>query len=319
MNLKQIAITVSACLLSGLLVFCWFINRKDNERDEEYKTWQNERLTAEVQCQELEKQIKQLEKNYQEKTEPKATTHLLFTDLNEGVYTKCYPLMAKKGYTGTLAVSSKQLPGAEGCISEKQYKELIENGWDVCVQWEKSTNVNRWWNNLQKEMQKLDMNPEGVIYFPKGTYSTNLDTRLAQMGFKIVISEKEDKESPLQKQYEEGIWHIGAMGNMTTQPKKWLKEAVAQDANIIFLVSFQVEHQRYDEASFPRMLSAFEDFVVTKELMVCNAQDAREHYRVCQKGISPEIEVEYQEAKEELEEELARKRKELKKIDAEYQ
>lgn len=319
MSLKRIAVIASACLLGGLLVFCLLINRKDHERDTEYKAWQSARLEAEVQCQELESQIKKLEKSYQEKTDPKATTHIVFTDLSEGVYTKCYPQMKEKKYTGTLAVSSKEFPGLEGCITVEQYKELVEDGWDVCVQWEGSNNINRWWTNLQKEMQELDMNPEGMIYFPKGTYSANLDSRLRQMGFNVVISEKEDKESPLQKDYEEDIWHLGAMGNMTVQPKKWLREAIAQDANVIFLVSFKIEHQRYDAASFPRMLSTFNDYVVTKELLVCNVKEAREHYKVRLNGVSPEIEEEYQATRKELEKELEKTQKELEKIDAQYQ
>lgn len=318
MRLKMISILCASCLLVGLGIFCLVVNQQDKQRDKEYREWQESVLSLDVQCRDIEKKIKKLEEDYQNQAMPKSTTQVLFTDLNEKVYTECFPIIQEYGYTGTLAVTSKQLPGKEGCMTLEQYSELIENGWDVCVQWESPTNVNRWWRDLKKEMEKLEINYEKVIYFPHGTYKTSLDTRIRQMEFEIVISEKLDKESPLQNQYEEGIWHIYGMGSMTKQPKKWLKEAVAQKANVVFLVSFELEHQLYNKTSFTRMLGSFEECVVGRELLVCNVNEAREHYRIRQNGVDAEIEKKYQERKEILEKQLEETKKELEKINALY-
>ncbi len=319
MRPKQIVVIIAGFLLVALFAFCGYLTKKDNEKDAAYRAWQEERRSAEVECRDLERQIKLLEQNYKELTTAKATTQVLFTDLNKDIYKECYPYMLKKGMAGTLAVNSSQFPGKEGCITVEQYQELVEKGWNVCVQWESSPSLESWWRSLQSEMVALNMNPNGVIYFPRGTYQTSLDKRLSRMGFQIVISEKEDEESPLQTAYEDGLWHIGAMGSMTSKPKKWLKEAVAQDANIIFTAGFQLEYQKYEESSFQRMLSTFEEYVVSRDLLVCSPTEAREHYKNCLNGISPEVELKYQEDKEKLEKKLQKAKKTLENIDEQYQ
>ncbi len=319
MRVKQIVVIVAGCLLAALIAFCGYLTKKDNQQDALYRAWQDKRRASEIQYHDFEQQLKALEQNYKELTMPKATTQVVFTELNEDIYKKCYPIMSEMGQTGTLAVTSSQLPGKEGCITVEQYQELMEKGWSTCVQWENSRSMDGWWGNLQAELAKLNIDPKGVIYFPKGTYQTGMDNRLRQMGFQIVISEREDEESPLQKTYEEGIWHIGAMGNMTSKPKAWLKEAVANDANILFLVNFQSDHQRYEENSFRRMLSTFDDYVVTRDLVVCSPIEAREHYRNCLNGISPEVELKYQQEKKELEKKIKKAKNTLEDIDEQYQ
>ncbi len=319
MDLKKIVSVVAAFFLVILLGFCWFINRQEQQEDKKYNEWEALRRATEVECRDLEKQIEELEQKYQEATEQKATTQVLFTDLNEQIYTECLPQLEEQGFSGTLTVSSKQLPGNEGCLTVKQYKELIDKGWDVCVRWESPTNVNQWWNSLKKELAEREISINGGIYFPLGTYSNSVDRRLRQMGFQVVIVERNDTESPLQNQYEEDLWHINAMGCMTKQPKKWLKQAVTEKANVIFSVNFENEKQKYSESSFLRMLNVFKEYDLKKELLVCNIQVARKHYEACVKGVSPQTEAKYQEQKQLLEKKLDQTRKKLDKINAEYQ
>ena len=126
MRLKQIVVIIAGCLIAALLAFCGYLTKKDNAKDAEYRVWQEDRRSAEVECRDLEQQIKLLEQNYKELTTAKATTQVLFTDLHEDVYKECYPFMSKIGITGTLAVNSTQFPGKEGCITVEQYQELVE-------------------------------------------------------------------------------------------------------------------------------------------------------------------------------------------------
>lgn len=316
--MKKIVLAVTIVLIAGLGIFLWTVNREDQAKDVAYETWMDMRRPLEVQKENLEQELKNLEQDYNDYTKPKATTQVLFTDLNEQVYSVCYPIMQEFEYTGTLVLSSTQLPGKEGCMSVEQFQELIEAGWNTCIQWE-GTSVNRWWNALKKELEKLNIQQGQEIYFPRDTYSESLDSRVSQMGFSIVICETEDTTSPLQKEHEEGIWHVGAMGCMTTQPKLWLREAVAQDANVVYTVGFQLEKQLYNEKSFRGMLKAFDEYVVSGDLLVCNTMLAREHYSSRLNGVAPEYEAKYQEDRANLEAQIADVKKQLEEIDAQYQ
>lgn len=317
--MKKILFIITLVLIAGLGIFLWKINKMDSAQDSKHEKWLDARRPYEVKRETLTQKIENLDDDYQETTSPRATTQILFTDLNEQVYSVCYPIMKSYSYTGTLALSSTQLPGAEGCMSMEQFQELLKTGWDVCIQWESTTSNKKWWENFTKQLEEIGVTPGEIVYFPKGSYSADLDAKVQELGFSILIIEKEDKESPLQAEYEEGLWHVGAMGSMTVQPKLWLREAVAADANVAYLVSFSIANQLYNSQSFRGMLSAFEQYVVSKELLVCNTIVAREHYKSRLNGIAPEQVVAYEEERKKLESELAEVEKQLKKIDKKYQ
>ena len=130
---------------------------------------QEKTINLEVECRNIEKEIDELQVEADNRTSSKATTHIVFTDLNEKVYEECFPVMEKYEYTGTLAVSTKQLPGKKGCITVKQYQKMVEAGWKVCISWESAKDAEKWWKDLQKDLEELEVDYEKVIYFPQGT------------------------------------------------------------------------------------------------------------------------------------------------------
>ena len=105
---------------------------------------------------------------------------------------------------------------------------------------------------------------------------------------------------------------------MTSKPRLWLREAVAQDANLAYLIGFTLEEELYNEKSFRSMLNCFDEYEATEELVTTNIVEAREHFRSRSAGVAPEIESQYQEKKVALEKELAEVKKKLEKIDAKY-
>ena len=305
-------------LVVALGLFLWGVKQEEKKEKARVEAWEKERRPLEVKKEKLEKELSELNREYQNFTMPKATTQFLFAELDPKLYSACYPLMKKMGYTGTLILSSTQLPGMEGCISTEQFQELVNDGWDVCVQWDDGQSVSRWWPKLQAELTKLKIKVGKAVYFPKGTYRTELDKNIQQMGFSIAICEKEDQESPLQSQYEEGVWHIGAMGIMTEKPKIWLMEAIGQDSNVAFVVGFKQEHQLYNAGTFERMLKLIQEYELSGDMLVYDIEKTREYYHSRENGISAEVEAAYQTEKARLEKEIQTVKAQLKEIDAQY-
>lgn len=317
MNKKIIPI-VTIVLALGLFVFILGVQKKENITKAQHDELYEQRRPLAVRQEQLERELEALQEVYEKSKAPNAFVQVLFTELNEQVYTQCYPIMKEYEYTGTLAVSETQFPGNEGCMSVEQFRELIDAGWEICINWQTDRSVKKWWPTLRNKLTVLGVEPGQVVYFPLGTYQAELDATIQELGFSIAVISKMDEETPLQLQYEEGIWHVGAVGLMSPRPRLWLNEAVAQDANMSYLVGFQIEEELYNEKSFRSMLNCFDEYVVTEELIVTNLADAKEHYRGRSLGVTPEQESQYREQKAALEKELSEVKEQLKEIDAKY-
>lgn len=316
---KKIVLAITVVLVVVLGVFLFKNNQQESAQNEKYEEWNEERRPLKVELKKVQQQLENLNKNYEADKMPRGTTQLVFTDLNEKIYSVCYPIMKEYGYTGVLAVSVEQLPGKDGCMSELQFKELIEKGWTICVKWDEQILTNKWWNTLKRGLKELKMEPGNVVYFPQGSYAEKWDTIAQQRGFSILVIEKAEGENPLQVQNESGLWHVGAIGFMTSQPKTWLQEAVAQDANITYLIGFAEETQLYNDESFNGMMKAFDQYCASADLMVSSLDETREHYIARDEGVDPAVEAKYQEEKAALDAKIAEIEAKLQEIDAKYE
>ena len=314
---RKIGIILLISIAGLLALFLW----EKHEKDEAHmlsEKWESERRPIRVQIDKWERELAELNEEYRNLTEPKATTQIFFTDLNEQVYSICYPILKRKGYTGTLILSSEQFPGEEGSMTLEQFRNLIADGWKVCIGWPKEATANDWWTSLKQKMDASQIERSSMIYFPHGSYNSELDSKIQKMGFSIVISEKIGIESPLQENYEEGLWHLGAMGYMEAKSKVQLLDAIGKDANVIYLISFGIVNQLYESTPFKGMLNIFQEYQLGGDLIVCDTEAAREYHKSRLEGISPEIVENYQVKKSELENEIQKLEEQLQQIDAKY-
>ena len=316
--IKKIVLGVTVVLAIGLFMFIKMDEKEEAKKNSRYNELYEQRRPLEVKKEQLEQELKELEDAYEESKSPNAVVQVVFTELDEQVYTVCYPVMKEYGYVGTLALSPEEFPGAEGCMSVEQFQELRDEGWGISVTWQAGTNVEQWWTNMQNKMLVLGIEQGKTLYFPKGTYTPELDETILKLGFSIALSNTEEGATPLQMKYEEGVWHVGAVGLMSSRPKLWLREAVANDANIAYLVGFETEEELYNQSSFRSMLICFDEYEATKELVVTNVEQAKTHYYNRTLGLSTELENQYQTKKASMEQELEQVKKQLKEIDAQY-
>ena len=315
---KKIIPIVTIVIAIGLFAFIWGVQKEESKKAVQHEKLYEQRRPLTVKQEQLQQELDAIEKNYEKSKSPNAVVQVIFTELNELVYSQCYPIMQEYEYTGTLLLSDTQLPGQEGCMSIEQFQELIDAGWEVAITWKDGVAAKQWWTNLQNRLTVLGVKNEPVLYFPKGSYRAELDTTIQELGFTIAVVNKGEEEQPLQLQHEEGIWHVGAVGMMTSKPRLWLREAVAQDANLAYLIGFALDKEMYNEKSFRSMLHCFDEYEATEELVTTNIVEAREHFRNRSVGVAPEIESQYQEKKAALEKELAEVKKKLEEIDAKY-
>ena len=215
-----------------------------------------------------------------------------------------------------MAISLTQLPGMNGLMSLEQFKEMIADGWDICIKWDADKAVNSWWPQLQTQIEQLGFESCPVVYFTTGTYKSSLDAQLTDMGFTVVVHHGEDNKPLIQSSHEEGLWHLGSVGLMGEKPKLRLTEAIDQVGNITYLVGFELEDEMYRERSFLSMLSYFDAYVANQELIVSSDMaEVRQDYLEQSEAYQQARKAEYEQARAILEAELAEVEAEISKVE----
>jgi hypothetical protein len=267
----------------GLVLCLVFILNVDHKQQEkaaaEVLALEEQLRPLNVKRQQLKQQIENLADEYQAARRPKATTQILFTELDPRVYEVCFPIMKEREITGLLALSSKQLPGEENCMKVEQFEQLLEEGWSVCVRFDDSARLSTQWTSLKKQLKKLNIEEPTTVYFPKEIYKSNLDATIEKCGFQIVIHQGEENKPLVQEKDEKGLWHLGAVGLKGKEPRIRFMDAINKKGNIITLVGFTLEEEMYMETSFTSLLDSCKDYERKEELLIGSPEDARLHFQ----------------------------------------
>lgn len=314
--IKKIAPLVITLILVVFLGIFLMDEKKDEEKQAaEYIEMTEQMRPLLVKQQKLERELEELEENYISERSPKGTTQVIFTEMDPRVYTEIYPIMAKYEFTGILSISLSEYPGAEGCMSVPQFKELINAGWTVSITWDTETKLSAWWMILTAKVQELGIEMPTTAYFKSGAYSSDVDATLKEKGITAVYHHGEE-HSLIQTTYEEELWHLGAVGLMGEKPRFRMEEAIEIKGNVAFLVGFEREDELYNENSFVSMLNFFDTYSVADELLVGSVQDMVAHYQMRNQEAQGDIETNYANKKAELEAELATVKQQIEELEA---
>lgn len=211
-----------------------------------------------VERQKLELEKKELQKRYDRELQGPGINMIVFTELDEKLYTEVYPMMEEWGFHGVLALSDTQFPGKEGCITKDNYQEMREKGWSACIQWD--THIE--WQEYIKEMEKLLKNigeelPK-TIYFQKNTYSDTRDPELEKAGFEIVVIHGEGGYPLINRSEETGLWHINSLSWNRTGIRAYVAKIASIGGAFAMNVDFGEKRSGYDAAVFNNMCAYME-------------------------------------------------------------
>lgn len=308
------AITVLVIVMLGLLL--WIDRKEEMAQAEIYQEWDYLRQPISERVADLEKKISELDAELKDSMTPKGTIEILFTDLNKDVFDIAYPLLDEYDYTATLALSGTSLPGMDGCMTKEQFETLMDAGWETCVLYDGKELI-PWWRTLREQLDNRDIKKPREIYFPHGKYKAEMDDMIKQLGFTIAII-KDNNKSPIVTKDEVDLWHVGAVGYMTSKARTWMEEAADKDGNVVFCVSFNEGNEQFQKPGFPSMLTLFDYSRASGDIAVMNVDEAREHYTSRVTGHNPKLEERYREKKERLESKLVDVKKKLEELDAQY-
>ena len=314
---KKIGIAFVMILAIGLLTAFYLEEKSTDKETASHAQMERELLPVREEQDKLEKELENLQEEYGKQILGKGSVVILFTGMEEGIYTDIYPIMKEYGYTGVLTLSERRFPGEEGCMSLKQVKELLEAGWTTCIQWEKDKTDEKWLTNLTDRMKESGISKTEVIYFERDSYSSALDSKLQKLGYTVAVHHGEEKLPLVLSRTEEGIWHPGAVGMKGSSPRYKLEEAVSSGGNIVFTVGYEVSEELFDSDTFRAMLKQFDNYSKKDSLLVTDFGKAREYRRQVETGEGT-AGAEYEEQKAVIEQRLSELAEEYQNIIEKY-
>lgn len=310
---KLVAV-IAAIMSAGFISFLvWKENQTGKQREAEYTELQNKLRPLEQERSRIKKELEKLEQDYAEESELTANAVILFTDLDEKIYTEMYPKMKNKGYVGVLALPVSQLPDQSGCLSQEQFDTLMKAGWKCSLKWEKEIDPEEWFKACEEMMVKVGIGRPDIVYFPQNTYKSQSDEFLVEKGMEIVVHHGERGLPLVITEVEDGMWRPGARGLRESKTVQLLEEAVELKGNIIFTVGSDIESENYNESQFNSMLTWFKRYCDDGQLVVTDLWEAREQRK--RVGIERgELKERYEAERGQLEDELVEVEGEMEEL-----
>lgn len=288
---KTLAIGVTALLIGALAVFWWSENRAAQARENVNTQMEEELRQLEVERHRLQQELDTVQTEYKKEAHGTGSLVLLFTSLNEQVYTDIYPQMEEFGFKGVLVLSEDSRPGAVGCMSRKQFKELTDAGWECCLLWDEDVEEENWAAEGGRLARSAGIAAPEAVYFQADTYDSDVDSFLIKKGFLTAVHHGEQKLPLILSEAGEGIWQAGAMPWGQTDAQKMVQEAIEQKGNLVFTVGDNSAEEKYDSRRYLSMLDYLYSCCESDTLKVLSLSEARDYRQGLSEGLEGLTEI----------------------------
>lgn len=245
--------------------------------------------------------IEQLNRRYAEDSLGTTTSEIIFTSIDSRLYTKAYPIMKRYDMTGVMALSVDSMPGEDDNISFYEFKQLVEAGWTYCVVCTDARHFDDWLEKMDYKIKFYYLTMPEIIYFPDKAYSHDLDEKIAEAGFTVVVHHGEERQPVLvSNSMSDGLWLPGAVP-MNTNTITAIADAYSARANIIYTVSFDsMRSDNFDASNFTTCLRVLNAYMNLRFLYYTDILSARASFVENEKRVE-KLTEEYEADKAELE------------------
>ena len=313
---KAVAIVVTILLVGALAVFWWSESRAEQTMQDANAEMEQELRPLELERHRLQQELDDVKAEYNQNTQGTGSLVLLFTNLDEQIYTEIYPMMEAYGYAGVMTLSEDCFPGAEGCMSREQFRELIDAGWECCLRWGEEE-TNGWVAACGRLAREAGIARPKAVYFPADTYDSEKNDFLIKKEFLTAVYHGEGEVSLISYGIGGDIWNPGAMGWEQKGASKLLDEIVEKKGNLIFTIGTDFSEEEYEKDSFIAMLEKTDVYRKVDDLKVMTLTEAREYRQGLDEGREGLTET-YNEQRADLEAQLEELEQKIDEITRKY-
>lgn len=314
----KIAIAVAIVLLAGALFFFFWQDRQaEREKQAQAEAMERDLRPLEVEKRRLQQDLDGIDRTYEEESRGSASLVILFTNLDEIIYTDIFPRMSTYGFTGVLTLSEECFPGQEGSMNWEQFQELKAAGWECCFRWEPTTDPAEWMTSCRRLAQEAQIETPTAVYFPDTAYSKAQDDFLRSYNFEVVVHHGEESLPLILSEGGDGLWHPGAVAWNQDGVVSLLSDLTSQKGNLVFTVGSDSQPEKYEENGYTYMLQMVNKYCGAGDLMVTDLLGAMEYRRELEAG-QTNLEKDYTDQEAELESQIRELDKKIDEITEKY-
>lgn len=299
--IKKIMIVI-IIILSSLLVILLSVDYKQNlERNKINEQKEAEMLPLCVTQNDLLDQIDELDRDYKKKLNGKSIVTLLYTHVGEEIYNDVFPYMNNYDYSGMITLSSDSFVGMDNCITKKQIKELINDGWSWCIKWpQESDNPIETCKELIDKAEQLNIGSTSFIYFEDS-------------------DDVEEYQSWIDKNDYEIITDTISWRNENRRYK--LDNAIDNGEDLIYNIPFLCENYSFDLSNeldyLESMLDVLQEYESNDSILVDTVLFSKE-YRKNLEEENRDLYEEWSKSRNLLEKELKEIEKKIEQVEKKY-
>lgn len=271
--LKWISIFLTVVLSIGILYTMWGFR----------KTRQAEKAQLEVIAAEysarlrplwerkasLESQLYDLDKAHREEKDTTTYIVLLATEPDARVMTDILPMVEGKEYTGVVALGEDSMPGAKGCLTADQLKQLVKKGWEICLRADANTGIVA----LNDQVKALGFTPTAV-YFPDDDCTELQKTQMQQLGMGAMVCYGRSVPTEV----EGSLLRFCAYGSNEKNARTVFDSAVSKATVLALTVGYENGREKFDSENFGNMLATIAKAVKSEKSKVAGIGDVTKLY-----------------------------------------
>lgn len=224
----------------------------------------------------LTRERDQLRSEYAQKTNGIGTLTVLFTELGQGFVDELLPTMESSGLVGMLAFTDEKYPGAEGCLTLEQWRELHEKGWEHCLYWDGAAPLDTWLTETSAQLMRMGVPMTSAIY-SAAAVNESQKTVLRQHGISTVAYPTEDLAVYVADVPENGIWMVGAMPYNIDSASTRTSTINAAGGSLVMVVGDEPMQNAENLDTFGKMISTLASRYTGGTVLIAPLSDAKDH------------------------------------------
>lgn len=277
MGKKILALLAGICVIV-IAVVIGKDYKENQELEEVLRECEEEAAPLEKELRGIEVEMDKLTMQLADASMEHGTFTLVFTDLDALVAEEIWPDVQNYQMTGMLMLSEEQLPGLDGMITMPMFQEIIESGWEYCLEWNGEEELENWLEDRKEQLEEQNIAFPQTLSFREGTYREEYDEILKEYGITCAIYHGEGvTHSAVIDMNEQSLWRLQTYPFHIEDGKLIAENAVSSGKSISFTIGNRTKAEQYQRESMNTLLEYLKKWEEKDGLKIITAKEARKY------------------------------------------
>lgn len=279
MNMKNRIIWGVTIVLLILLVGFFYYYRADqnNRRDVYYAEVANRTTALEKEKSRVLQQLNKTRTLYSERMSGNAFLQMICLEPRVEIFNKVYRDLSEYDMPAVLVVSVDAMPGDKGCISMEQFGILLDEKWEICLQYDASYgSIAAWYEAISARLKTLNIAVPSSVYFSAQDFKEGMESELLALGLNRFFHQNKAFAFYEPVTEENPYWNINAIPWNMSGVKAEMLTAVENGGDLLFVVGFDHEREQYNESVFSTMLHTIKEYERNGKLILSSFSEVEE-------------------------------------------